>query len=281
MTKMDDPMADSRGWVSPFGWQSPVIGDLSWPVPLAPVSVPAALAGVAQGTVAPPVTHNVLVALGEPNRHIPLSPSIVSSARYAHIRYHITTTLVAPAGVARVDAIGGATPPKIILLDILVLHQPDGVGMLRRLKSRLPETHLLLGWSRTDAALDGHLLAQFNGSLAWSEFASLGHVLDATLAGELWFPRAVMQEMYRCALGTGRALQGAAAAEMSNMASAALTRREIDVYQLMRCGLTNGEIAERLEISVNTVKKHLSRVFEKRGLRARRQSLISSPAGRP
>ena len=39
----------------------------------------------------------------------------------------------------------------------------------------------------------------------------------------------------------------------------------------MRRGMTNLQIAERLDISVNTVKKHLARVFEKRGLRGRRQ----------
>ncbi len=41
---------------------------------------------------------------------------------------------------------------------------------------------------------------------------------------------------------------------------------------LMRRGLTNKVIATRLGISVNTVKKHLSSVFDKRGLHRRRQT---------
>jgi DNA-binding CsgD family transcriptional regulator len=39
----------------------------------------------------------------------------------------------------------------------------------------------------------------------------------------------------------------------------------------MRRGMTNKQMAERLDISVNTIKKHLASVFEKRGLHGRRQ----------
>ncbi len=52
----------------------------------------------------------------------------------------------------------------------------------------------------------------------------------------------------------------------------ALMVREDGVLMLMRRGLTNKVIATRLGISVNTVKKHLSSVFDKRGLHRRRQT---------
>ena len=55
--------------------------------------------------------------------------------------------------------------------------------------------------------------------------------------------------------------------------STALTTRELQAITLMRQGLSNKQIAERLNISVNTVKKHLAHAFEKRGLHNRRQSI--------
>jgi DNA-binding CsgD family transcriptional regulator len=42
-----------------------------------------------------------------------------------------------------------------------------------------------------------------------------------------------------------------------------LTEREIEVLQLLRVGLTNKEIADRLVISTHTVRTHLEHVFEK------------------
>ena len=52
-----------------------------------------------------------------------------------------------------------------------------------------------------------------------------------------------------------------------------LTRREVEILELIAQGLSNREIAERLFVSENTVKTHSSRVFEKLGAKRRTQAV--------
>ena len=48
-----------------------------------------------------------------------------------------------------------------------------------------------------------------------------------------------------------------------------LTRREFEVLQLVECGLHNQEIAERLFVSVNTIKRHLDNLYAKFNVNSR------------
>ena len=58
-----------------------------------------------------------------------------------------------------------------------------------------------------------------------------------------------------------------------NLSALNITPREYEVLQLIAEGLSNQEIAERLFLSLNTVKTHTSNVFSKLGVQRRTQAI--------
>lgn len=53
-----------------------------------------------------------------------------------------------------------------------------------------------------------------------------------------------------------------------------LTRREIDVYALVVQGLSNSEIALKLDVKPRTVKFHMTSILLKYGLKTRSQLIV-------
>jgi LuxR family transcriptional regulator, maltose regulon positive regulatory protein len=68
----------------------------------------------------------------------------------------------------------------------------------------------------------------------------------------------------------GRSATPAAAA---NGLMEPLTRRELEVLGLVAAGRPNREIADELVVSLETVKKHLSHIFDKLGAANRSQAV--------
>ncbi len=52
-----------------------------------------------------------------------------------------------------------------------------------------------------------------------------------------------------------------------------LSKRELEVLQLMAEGLSNQEIAEKLFVSLNTIKTHSAQIFEKMEVKRRTQAV--------
>ena len=52
-----------------------------------------------------------------------------------------------------------------------------------------------------------------------------------------------------------------------------ITRRELEILELIAQGMSNREIAGKLFVSENTVKTHSSRIFDKLGARRRTQAV--------
>ena len=56
-----------------------------------------------------------------------------------------------------------------------------------------------------------------------------------------------------------------------------LTRREREVFELVRLGMTNPQIAEKLSIARSTVKSHIERILDKLGLCGRVEIIVGLP----
>jgi ATP/maltotriose-dependent transcriptional regulator MalT len=61
--------------------------------------------------------------------------------------------------------------------------------------------------------------------------------------------------------------------DTDRLATLGITPRELEVLELIAQGLSNREIAARVNVSENTVKTHSSRVFDKLGARRRTQAV--------
>ena len=117
-----------------------------------------------------------------------------------------------------------------------------------------------------------HSLEIYAGLVA-ALFAALGIWLGLKLTRTRVEERVVVREV--------RVPAGAPfAPDSARMEQLGITRRELEILQLIAAGLSNREIAAKLFVSENTVKTHSSRVFDKLGARRRTQAVqIAKEAG--
>ncbi|KQU90972.1 hypothetical protein ASC78_18445 [Variovorax sp. Root318D1] len=175
--------------------------------------------------------------------------------------------------ICDLDARCRQRPPRLLLVDVALI-SPHSVNQLADLRRHFPATDWLLGWDGPSSqGLEAAIRSQARGCVEWGSTAKqFAQSLDAVLAGSLGFPGPVLQALYLSVLRLKSA--GGRPASTAAPPAARLTAREDEVLSLMYRDMTNKQIAERLGISVNTVKKHLAHVFAKQGQHSRRWHLI-------
>ncbi|HJU41427.1 MAG TPA: response regulator transcription factor [Vicinamibacterales bacterium] len=70
-------------------------------------------------------------------------------------------------------------------------------------------------------------------------------------------------------------------ASVQRLAAAGLTMRELDVVSVIVEGGSNKDIAQQFEISENTVKHHLTRIFDKVGVSSRLELAVHAASRHP
>jgi DNA-binding NarL/FixJ family response regulator len=155
--------------------------------------------------------------------------------------------------------------PDVILMDIKLPHL-DGVSATRLIRKELPDTNVLILSSYEDEAhVMESIQAGANGYLSkMLPAAELVNALKAFANDGVMIPQQVM----------GKLLQGLRQMSSGDGSPVSLTKTEIRVLVLLGSGMSNKEIAAKMDCSVKTIKNHLNAIFQKLEVSNRTEAVV-------
>jgi NarL family two-component system response regulator LiaR len=150
--------------------------------------------------------------------------------------------------------------PDVALMDV-VMPIMDGIEATRILHERLPDVKILVLSSFQDHESVHAMLR--NGAVGYLTKSSLANdlveTIRATHKGKMVFSSEI-------------------GAQILNPSQPAvdfqLTDRELEVLVLLAEGLTNQQSAQKLSISVSTLKYHMTNIYRKLGVQTRSEALV-------
>lgn len=156
--------------------------------------------------------------------------------------------------------------PDVVLMDVRLGPGIDGLEATRRIVARGLETRVLMLTLHDMPAYVREALAAGAAGYVLKDAAidDLKAAIAQVMAGQSAIPLDLVNAAMRAKPLPGRD------ADLSNL----LTPRELDVLGLVAQGLTNKEIARRLQISPATVKAHVERIISKMGVADRTEAAV-------
>ena len=153
--------------------------------------------------------------------------------------------------------------PDLLLLDLLMPNLP-GLEALREITDTDAQLRtIVLTSSITKRQIVEALQLGARGIVLKNSLDQLFQCIDAVRAGEYWIDgqrtanvMQILQQLSREEHGDSKNNYG-------------LTDREMEVVRLVCEGLGNKEIADRLKIAGETVKRHMTNIFNKVGMSSR------------
>ena len=170
----------------------------------------------------------------------------------------IVVTGEAESGEALFSLLAAGTPADLVVLDIN-LPGICGAEVARRLHSGYPALKIIAFSGETSAeSVDAMLEAGIDGfvSKQQGDFDELTHAIRTVMSGTEYFGRDISSIMYSVYVSKKKTT------EVTNE----FTVREREIILMCRDGLLNKEIADRLDVSINTVKTHKKRIYLKLGI---------------
>ncbi len=155
--------------------------------------------------------------------------------------------------------------PDILLLDLAMPRLP-GLEAMRAIMSRSPRVKILLLTSTisTQQIIEALQIGARGIVLKDSVAGDLGEALRAVLSGDYWIGG---QRVVNLLTALHELMQKAAA--VPERKTYGLTPRELEVVTCIVEGCSNKDIAKQFTISEETVKRHLSNIFDKTGVSTR------------
>jgi DNA-binding NarL/FixJ family response regulator len=155
--------------------------------------------------------------------------------------------------------------PDVVLLDVR-FGETDGLEAVKRIRSAAPAARVVILSAFDNPTYVARAVAAgaHDYLLKTISRADLIAAVTAAAAGE---PATRLGELRRVASHMSRREKG-------GVTGVPLTPRETQVLRLVAMGLSNQEIADALEISVETVKEHVQNLLRKLGVGDRTQAAV-------
>lgn len=151
-------------------------------------------------------------------------------------------------------------PLDLVIMDILMNDGSNGLEAAEKIKKLKPNLKIIAVTSMPEVSWMERARKIGIESFWYKDVSekTLMEIVQRTLAGESIYP------------------DGAPVVMLGMAKSSEFTPREIEVLRLLTTGAGNDEIADKLDISQNTVKTHIKHLLEKTGFETRTQLAIQS-----
>ena len=144
-------------------------------------------------------------------------------------------------------------PVDLVIMDVMMRMGVDGLTAAGQIKAYDPGIKIILVTSTAESSWEDMAREIGIESFWYKEYSdeSLVEVMNRTVEGEQVYPKKPVD------------------VELGSVMRVALTQRELDVLRELTLGYSNEAIAERLNISVNTVRAHIQNMLNKTGFKNR------------
>ena len=168
--------------------------------------------------------------------------------------------------------LGDELKPDVVIMDI-VMPKLSGVEAARLIKQASPATAIFVLTAYSDIRyILGLLEAGACGYLLKSARSSkIAGAIRAVRSGESVLDSVITHKLLQRVVELG-------SKPSEKQTGGLLTSREIEILRLAAQGMGNKDIAERLFLSLRTVKGHLTSIFNKMGVSCRTEAIIKGLA---
>lgn len=163
----------------------------------------------------------------------------------------------------------GQAAADVVLIDSnhADMHAVDFVTELRRMCPGLIVV-VITDEERTEVAYDLLAAGATGYCLKSCNAAQLKMAIDSTRSGAIWLDASIGHDLVKAAEHSHATTPPVSAITTS------MTPRELEVLTLLIEGLSNQQMANRLQLSPETVKTHMGRIMEKLGVHDRTQAAV-------
>jgi DNA-binding NarL/FixJ family response regulator len=177
--------------------------------------------------------------------------------------FEVETALSVDEAITKIDA----ARPDLAMLDV-TMHGGGGLRVLRYLRLHYPNVPAMFLTVHIDPeqTIEAMRLGIKGIALKDSDPDVIIEGMNTVLAGGKWFETAVTEPalQYSIEKPTG-----------SVRSDDLLTKRELEIVELVCLGLRNRQIADRCDLTEGTVKIHLNSIYRKLGVASRAELIVN------